>query len=65
MKLKTVTLLALIGAVVSICLTLSYTLMNTGVFTWSLTFSVISNLLALFSNVTIALFFYTLYKNQK
>ena len=65
MKLKTATLLGMIGAICSILITIFYILCNSGVFEWSSKLNTITNSLAFLSEITLAIFFYTLYKNQK
>lgn len=65
MKLKTATLLGMIGAILSVCLSLFYLLLNSAVINWSPAISIVANILSIVSNGTLALFFYTLYKNQK
>ena len=65
MKLKTATLLGMIGAICSILITVFYILCNSGVFEWSSTLGTITNGMTILSEFTLALFFYTLYKNQK
>ena len=65
MKLKTITLLGMIAAILSACMTFFFILINSGVVEYSPSISIISNLISIFSSATIALFFYTLYKNQK
>ena len=66
MKLKTATLLGLIGAIISICCTFFYVLLNFGVgyelfhkINW------LFQICNLFSGISLAIFFFTLYKNQK
>lgn len=65
MKLKTITLLGMIAAILSVCMTFFFILINSGVVEYSPSISIISNFISIFSSATIALFFYTLYKNQK
>ena len=65
MKIKTATLLGLIGAIVSILITCFYLLLNAQVFTYTPAISVCTNILTIFSSGTLAFFFYVLYKNQK
>lgn len=67
MKLKTATLWGMIGAILSVCLSLFYLLLNSAVIVinWSPAISIVANILSIVSNGTLALFFYTLYKNQK
>ena len=65
MKLKTITLLGMIAAILSACMTFFFILIISGVVEYSPSISIISNLISIFSSATIALFFYTLYKNQK
>ena len=65
MKLKTITLLGMIAAILSACMTFFFILINSGVVEYSPSISIISNLISIFFSATIALFFYTLYKNQK
>lgn len=65
MKLKTITLLGMIAAILSVCMTFFFILIKSGVVEYSPSISIISNLISIFSSATIALFFYTLYKNQK
>lgn len=65
MKLKTATLWGMIGAILSICLPFYYLLQNTGVFSWTPTIGIATYILSIVSSGTLALFFYTLYKNQK
>lgn len=78
MKIKTATLLGMIGAIVWMVLTIFYILLNFEVIKLVpegvdyetsnkiyLTFNFISNLSTLFSAFTLALFFYVFHKNQK
>lgn len=65
MKIKTATLWGMIGAFVTILLNVIYFSINTfDLDWWSPTFGICTNLLNLFSSITLVLFFYTLYKNQ-
>lgn len=65
MKLKTATLWGMIGAIISICITLFYLLINADVIEWHPAISIATNILSIVSSATLALFFYILYKNQK
>lgn len=65
MNIKTATLCGMIGAIISICITLFYLLLNTGVVEWVPAISIVTNILSIVSSGALALFFYTLYKNQK
>lgn len=65
MKLKTITLLGMIAAILSVCMTFFFILLNAGVVEYTPAFSIISNIISIISSATIALFFFTLYKNQK
>ena len=65
MKIKTATLLGMIGAIVSICVTLFYLLLNSDVIEYAPAISIITNIISIFSSSTLVIFFYTLYKNQK
>lgn len=65
MNIKTATLWGMIGAIISICITLFYLLLNAGVIEWAPAISIVTNILSIVSSGTLALFFYTLYKNQK
>jgi hypothetical protein len=65
MKIKTATKWALIGAIVNALMSSCYILLNAGILKWSLTFSVASYILSIFTSCTFAMFFYVLYKNQK
>lgn len=67
MKLKTITLLGMIAAILSVCMPFYYILVMSEVVEYSPSNSIgiIANLIAIFSSTTIALFFYTLYKSQK
>ena len=58
MKLKTITLLGMIAAILSVCMTFFFILINSGVVEYSPSISIISNLISIFSSATIALFFY-------
>ena len=66
MKIKTATLLGMIGAIISFIIPIFYFLINAGLFSFNrfTPISQIINLLNFFSRLTIFLFFYTLYKNQ-
>lgn len=68
MKLKNFTLLALVGVVILALQSLFYVFSNAGVITFSsdpkMIFTVL-NVISFISWVFIALFFYSLYKNQK
>ena len=78
MKIKSATLLGMIGAIVTILLTIFYLLLNLEVIKLVpedmdyeksqqiyTAFNVITNLCSLFSAFTLAIFFYVLHKNQK
>jgi hypothetical protein len=65
MKLKTATLWGMIGAIISIFITLFYLLINADVIEWHPAISIAINILSIVSSATLALFFYILYKNQK
>lgn len=62
MKLKTVTLLGMIASILSACISLLYLL---GEWEFMTGISFLANLVSIFSGASLALFFYTLYKNQK
>lgn len=77
MKIKTVTLLGMIGAIISLCQCLFYLLLNSKAISlvneeWDyekreqvyLAFNVTNNILSAFSALTLMLFFYMLYKNK-
>jgi hypothetical protein len=68
MKLKNFTLLAFVGVVILALQSLFYVFSNAGVITFSsdpkMIFTVL-NVISFISWVFIALFFYSLYKNQK
>ena len=66
MKIKTATLLGMIGAIISFIIPIFYFLINAGLFSFIDDFTPISqiiNLLNFFSGLTVFLFFYTLNKN--
>ena len=65
MKLKTATLLGMIGAICSLCLSIYYLLLNCEVLEWNRAFSSFSNVIGIVSEITLVLFFYTLYNKQK
>lgn len=78
MKIKSATLLGLIGAIVSIALGVFYILLNTEAITLVpedmdyeqseqiyKVVNVVINLCTIFSSFTLAIFFYVLHKNQK
>lgn len=65
MKLKTVTLLSMIGAILSLCMSFFHIMLNGGIIEWSPIWNLVTNLVSLVSGTTLILFFYTLYKNQK
>ena len=65
MKLKTVTLWGMIGAIISICVSLFYLLLNADIIEYTPAISIVTNLISIFSSGTLVMFFYTLYKNQK
>ena len=78
MKIKTATLLGMIGAIISLCQYLFYLLLNSKAISlvnedWDyekkeqvyLAFNVTNNILSAFSSLTLMMFFYVLYKNQK
>lgn len=65
MKLRTVTFWGMIGAIVSICQSLFYLLLNADIIEYTPAISIVSNLISIFSSGTLVMFFYTLYKNQK
>jgi len=78
MKIKTATLLGMIGAIISLCQYLFYLLLNSKAISlvnedWDyekkeqvyLAFNVTNNILSAFSALTLMMFFYVLYKNQK
>ena len=65
MKIKTATLLGMIGAIVSICVTLFYLLVNSGIVEYVPAISIVTNIISIFTSGTLVIFFYTLYKNQK
>lgn len=62
MKLKTVTLLGMIASILRACISLLYLL---GEWEFMTGISFLANLVSIFSGASLALFFYTLYKNQK
>ena len=55
----------MIGAIVSIFVTLFYLLLNSDVIEYTPAISIITNIISIFSSSTLVIFFYTLYKNQK
>lgn len=68
MKIKTATKLGMIGAIISFIISMFYFLVNAGLYQIIDNFAPIRqiiNLLDFFSGLTLFLFFYTLYKNQK
>lgn len=65
MKLKTATLWGMIGSIITIFLNFFYFLLNANVIDWAPAISIATNFINLFASGTLALFFYTLYKNQK
>lgn len=68
MKIKSATLLGLIGAIISIALYIFSLLQNTGAISMYIDYNVvivIYNLCSIFSSLTLAIFFYILHKNQK
>ena len=78
MKIKSATLLGLIGAIISIALGVFYILLNTEAITLVpedmdykksqeiyKVVNVVTNLCSIFSSFTLAIFFYVLHKNQK
>ena len=65
MTIKQTTKLALIGAGVGAVMPFLYLLLNTGIMSWSPAFSIVTNILSIFTSCTFALFFYVVYKNQK
>ena len=65
MKLKTATLWGMIGAIISIFITLFYLLINADVIEWHPAISIATNILSIVSSATLALFFYILYKKKK
>jgi len=65
MTIKQTTKWALIGAGVGAVMPFFYLLLNTGIMSWSPAFSIVTNILSIFTSCTFALFFYVLYKNQK
>ncbi len=78
MKIKTATLLGMIGAIISLCQYLFYLLLNSKAISlvnedWDyekkeqvyLAVNVTNDILSAFSALTLMMFFYVLYKNQK
>lgn len=78
MKIKTATLLGIIGTTITLLTYIVYILINTDVISlvndeWDYdkqqevyrTFNIIMNILGAFSSFTLMLFFLTLHKNQK
>lgn len=65
MNMKTVTLFAAIAALVSSLLSVLYMCLNAGLFTWSVTFSQVTNIINILISVAYAFFFFTLYNKQK
>ncbi len=65
MKLKTATLWGMIGAIITILLNFFYFLLSIDVIEWTRTINIATNILNLFASGVLALFFYTLFKNQK
>lgn len=69
MKIKSATLLGMIGAIISIVLYVFFFLLNIEAIKLDYEIytavNVISNLCQLFSAFTLAIFFYVLHKNQK
>ncbi len=69
MKLKTATLIGLIGAIFSIFVTMFYLFLNMGVINIEMeSYSSIlpfMQVITVCSNITLVVFFFTLYKNQK
>lgn len=75
MKIKSATLLGMIGAIISIVLYVFYLLLNLEVITlnpgemdsevYYKVVNVVTNLCSIFSFFTFATFFYVLHKNQK
>lgn len=69
MKIKSATLLGLIGAIISIVLYVFFFLLNIEAIKLDYEIytavNVVSNLCQLFSAFTLAIFFYVLHKNQK
>lgn len=65
MKLKTIIMWCVIGAVANLCVSLMYFLLNLNIISYSLIISIIGGLVSMAFNGGIALFFYTLFKNQK
>ena len=78
MKIKTATLLGMIGAITSLVLNAFYVLLNTKMISlvneeWDyekqeqfyMVFNTTINILNAFSALTLVIFFYVLYKNQK
>lgn len=67
MKLKNATLLGMIGAIIGTLLSFIYFLMVTDIIGYEMISNVnwLVQLLSLCSNLTLAIFFYSLYKKQK
>lgn len=65
MKMKTATLLGMIGAVVCTFINLFYVLLNLEIIHYDSNMAIATNLMVLFTWGTLAIFFYTLYENQK
>lgn len=68
MKIKSATLLGLIGAIISIALYIFSLLQNTGAISMYIDYNVVNViyiLCSIFSSLTLAIFFYILHKNQK
>ncbi len=65
MRIKTATLLGLIGAILSILITLYYLIHNFMCLPLSEGMYICTTILSILSEATLAIFFYTLYMNQK
>lgn len=65
MKIKDATLIGLVGALISLFLSLFYMMNLAGLFSYNEVLAWITSLLNFVSTCTLALFFFMLYKNQK
>lgn len=65
MDFKKATLFGMIGAIIPACINIIYLMINSGVIEWAESISICTNLLLIFSNCALFIFFYTLYNKQK
>ena len=65
MKLKTATLLGLIGATSCIVLSIFCFFMKSSIYEMTPLFYTVSDIIKIIAEGTLVLFFFTLYKNQK